>query len=129
MPLRVAIVGSGPAGFYTAEALARDCPEAEIDLLEKLPTPYGLIRAGVAPDHQTTKNVTLRFDKTVDFANIRFFGNVELGQDVTFDELRGLYDAVVIATGAQQDRDPHLPGQDKRGCYGSASFVAWYNGH
>ncbi|MGB0684238.1 MAG: FAD-dependent oxidoreductase [Magnetovibrionaceae bacterium] len=129
MTLRVAIVGSGPAGFYTAEAIAAREADVQIDLIEKLPTPFGLIRAGVAPDHQTTKNVTRRFEKTAMDSRIFFVGNVSLGEDIQLEDLQRLYDAVVIATGAQQDRDPRLPGQDLEGCFGSATFVAWYNGH
>ncbi len=129
MSISVAIVGAGPAGFYTAEALLKSGKVVEIDLIERLPTPYGLIRAGVAPDHQTTKKVTRKFEETATHAAVRYFGNVEVGSDVSLDELRAIYDAVVLAVGAPADRPLGVPGEDKRGVYGSAEFVGWYNGH
>src|ERR1035437_6266882 len=97
--LKIAIVGAGPAGFYAAEALAAACPGCELDLIERLPTPYGLIRSGVAPDHQTTKTIQDTFEKTAQLSNLRFIGNVEIGRDISLDELRDLYDAVVLACG------------------------------
>ena len=130
MPLNVAIVGSGPAGFYTAEALLKgEGVEVRIDILDRLPTPFGLIRAGVAPDHQTTKRVAESFGRTALRDEVRYFGNVEVGRDVSLDELRQTYDAVVLAVGAPFDRPMNVPGEDKRGVYGSAAFVGWYNGH
>lgn len=129
MSVSVAIVGTGPAGFYTAEALLRKGLDCTIDLIDRLPTPYGLIRFGVAPDHQTTKKVTRNFEKTALNERCRFFGNVTLGRDVTLDELRGMYDAVVLAVGADNDRRLGIPGEDKRGVLGSATFVGWYNAH
>jgi len=129
MPLHVAIVGSGPSGFYTAEALVKACKDCEVDIIERLPAPHGLIRYGVAPDHQTTKNVSRTFDRTAARENVHFYGNVEVGRDVTVDELSACYDAVVLATGAPNDRPLGIPGEDKRGVYGSAAFVGWYNGH
>lgn len=129
MPVSVAIVGAGPAGFYTAEALLERLPGVQIDFLEKLPTPYGLIRAGVAPDHQTTKNVARKFEQTAERESLQYFGNVEVGRDVQLAELRELYDAVVLAIGSAGDRYLGIPGEDKEGVYGSAVFVGWYNGH
>ena len=129
MSVSVAIVGTGPAGFYTAEALLRKGLDCTIDLIDRLPTPYGLIRFGVAPDHQTTKKVTRNFEKTALNERCRFFGNVTLGRDVTLNELRGMYDAVVLAVGADNDRRLGIPGEDKRGVLGSATFVGWYNAH
>lgn len=129
MPASVAIVGSGPAGFYTAEALIKKERGFEIDIIERLPTPFGLIRGGVAPDHQTTKKVMRAFEKTALKEPVRYFGNVEIGRDVSLDELRAIYDAVVLAVGSPLDRPAGLPGEDKIGVIGSAAFVGWYNGH
>ena len=128
-PLRVAVVGSGPAGFYAASALlASDLP-VEVDLLERLPTPWGLVRLGVAPDHPNIKAVSRAFEKTAAQPGFRFFGNVEVGKDVTHEELRGLYDAVVYSVGAQTDRQLGIPGEDLPGSWAATEFVAWYNGH
>jgi len=129
MPLTVAIVGSGPAGFYTAGALLRMGTDVEVDILDRLPTPFGLIRGGVAPDHQTTKKVAKKYEKTALVENVRFFGNVEMGRDVSIEELREMYDAVVLAVGAPGDRKLTITGADKVGVHGSAAFVGWYNGH
>lgn len=125
----IAIVGSGPAGCYAAEALLRKSPEACIDILDRLPTPFGLVRFGVAPDHQGTKAIQRQFDKLLQRPNLRFLGNVELGRDVRLGELRELYDSVVLATGASLDRRLGIPGEDLPGVYGSGAFVGWYNGH
>ncbi len=126
----VAIIGSGPAGYYTAEALQKLYgDEVQIDLVDRLPVPYGLIRSGVAPDHQSIKAVYRRYEKVALSANVRFVGNVCVGPDVTVAELAGLYDAVVLATGAPNDRPLDLPGGDLPGVVGSAAFVGWYNGH
>ena len=128
-PLRVAVVGSGPAGFYAASALlASDLP-VEVDLIERLPTPWGLVRLGVAPDHPNIKAVSRAFEKTAAQPGFRFFGNVEVGRDVTHDELRRLYDAVVYSVGAQTDRHLGIPGEDLPGSWAATEFVAWYNGH
>ena len=128
-PLRVAVVGSGPAGFYAAAALlASDLP-VEVDLIERLPTPWGLVRLGVAPDHPNIKAVSRAFEKTAAQPGFRFFGNVEVGTDVTHDELRVLYDAVVYSVGAQTDRRLGIPGEDLPGSWAATEFVAWYNGH
>lgn len=132
MALSVAIIGAGPAAFYTVEALlghgeaARDI---QIDIIERLPTPYGLIRAGVAPDHQSTKKVARKFERMALEQAVRFFGNVEVGRDVTLDELRSIYDAVVLAVGSPGDRALGIPGENRPGVYGSSLFVGWYNGH
>jgi ferredoxin--NADP+ reductase len=130
MSLNVAIVGSGPAGFYTAEALLKgEGAEVQIDIIDRLAAPFGLIRAGVAPDHQTTKRVAEAFERTALRDEVRYFGNVEVGGKVSLDELREIYDAVVLAVGAPFDHAMNIPGEDKRGVYGSAAFVGWYNGH
>jgi len=128
--LRVAVVGSGPAGFYAAAALlASDDPEVEVDLIERLPTPWGLVRLGVAPDHPNIKAVSRAFEKTAAHPGFRFFGNVEVGRDVTHEELAGLYDAVVYSVGAQTDRRLGIPGEDLPGSWAATELVAWYNGH
>lgn len=124
-----AVVGSGPSGFYAAEALARKFADAEIDLIERLPMPYGLARFGVAPDHQGTKNITRVFARLPEKPNVRFLGLVELGRDVSLSDLLGLYDAVVLATGAPEDRHLGIPGGDLPGVVGSGTFVSWYNAH
>ena len=125
-----AVVGSGPAGFYTAEALEKAYGDnARIDILDRYPVPYGLIRFGVAPDHQSLKAVAKRYDKVADSAGVDFIGNVTIGRDVSVAELLELYDAVVLATGAPHDRKLGIPGEDLPGVVGSAEFVGWYNGH
>jgi ferredoxin--NADP+ reductase len=125
-----AIVGSGPAGFYTAEALEKAYGEAaRIDILDRYPVPYGLIRFGVAPDHQSLKAVSKRYDKVAESAGVDFIGNVTVGSDVSVAELLELYDAVILATGAPHDRKLGVPGEDLPGVVGSAEFVGWYNGH
>lgn len=129
MPVSVAVVGSGPAGFYAIEALLQSGLDVEIDILERLPTPFGLIRAGVAPDHQSTKNVARKFECWAKDTRVRYFGNIEIGRDVGIPELREMYDAVVLAVGAPKDRPLDIPGENKEGVYGSAAFVGWYNGH
>ena len=125
-----AIVGSGPAGFYTAEALEKSYGEnARIDILDRYPVPYGLIRFGVAPDHQSLKAVSKRYDKVAESVGVDFIGNVCVGRDVSIAELLELYDAVILATGAPHDRRLGIPGEDLPGVIGSAQFVGWYNGH
>jgi len=124
----IAIVGSGPAGYYTAEALHK-AGDIAIDVIDRLPVPYGLIRTGVAPDHQSIKAVARRYEGVALSDNVRFVGHVAVGGDVTVDELTGLYDAVVLATGAPDDRALGIPGADLPGVIGSAAFVGWYNGH
>ena len=126
----IAIIGSGPAGYYTAEAAQKQWgDDVRVDIFDMLPVPYGLIRTGVAPDHQSIKGVSRRYEATALSDNVRFVGNVKVGQDVTIPELQDLYDAVVLATGAPHDRKMDLPGEDLAGVYGSAAFVGWYNGH
>ena len=125
-----AVVGSGPAGFYTAEALEKAYGgKARIDILDRYPVPYGLIRFGVAPDHQSLKAVSKRYDKVAESAGVDFIGNVNVGGDVSVAELLDLYDAVILATGAPHDRRLGIPGEDLPGVIGSAEFVGWYNGH
>lgn len=126
----IAIVGSGPAGYYTAEAAQKLWgDDVSIDIFDMLPVPYGLIRFGVAPDHQSIKGVTRRYEQTALADNVRFVGNVKVGTDVSIAELQDLYDAVVLATGAPRDRDIGVPGDHLGNVYGSAAFVGWYNGH
>ena len=125
-----AIVGSGPAGFYTAEALVKAYGEtARIDIIDRLPVPYGLIRFGVAPDHQSIKAVSRRYDKVAEDGQVRFVGNVGVGEAVSIAELHSLYDAVILATSAPHDRKLGIPGEELPGVVGSAAFVGWYNGH
>lgn len=126
----IAIIGSGPAGYYSAEAAQKKFGEdVRVDIIDRLPVPFGLIRFGVAPDHQSIKAVSGRYEKVALSENVRFVGNVTVGKDVSIDELQDLYDAVVLATGAPDDRKLEIPGGDLPGVYGSAAFVGWYNGH
>src|SRR4051794_33493375 len=125
-----AVVGSGPAGFYTAEALEKAYGEsARIDILDRYPVPYGLIRFGVAPDHQSLKAVSKRYDKVAESAGVDFIGNVCVGTDVSIAELLELYDAVILAVGSPHSRKLGIPGEELGGVIGSADFVGWYNGH
>jgi len=128
-PLRVAVVGSGPAGFYAAGALLGADVPVEVDMIERLPTPWGLVRLGVAPDHPKLKTVSRAFEKIADRPGFRFLGNVEVGRDLGHLELCELYDAVVYAVGAQTDRGLGIPGEDLPGSWAATEFVAWYNGH
>lgn len=126
----IAIIGSGPAGYYTAEAAQKKFgDDVRIDIIDRLPVPFGLIRFGVAPDHQSIKAVSSRYEKVALSDNVRFVGNVTVGKDITIDELQSHYDAVVLATGAPNDRALDIPGADLPGVLGSAAFVGWYNGH
>lgn len=126
----VAVIGSGPAGFYTAEAALKAFGDGvHVDLIDRLPVPYGLIRFGVAPDHQSIKAVSRRYEQVALTPRVRFVGNVSVGSDVSIAELQLLYDAVVLATGAPHDRALEIPGSDLPGVIGSAAFVGWYNGH
>src|SRR5438270_8874022 len=127
--MRVAIVGSGPAGFYAAGALLSADPPAEVDMIERLPTPWGLVRLGVAPDHPKLKTVSRAFERIADQPGFRFLGNVEVGRDLAPEELTRLYDAVIYAVGAQTDRRLGIPGEDLPGSWPATAFVAWYNGH
>lgn len=126
--IQVAIVGAGPSGLYVADALARKLPQVRVDILDRLPTPLGLLRGGVAPDHQATKSIARQFDRVLGKECVRFLGNVAVGRDVSYQELKSAYDIVVICTGAMIDRRMEIPGENLAGVYGSGSFVAWYNG-
>jgi ferredoxin--NADP+ reductase len=129
MAARVAIVGSGPAGAFAADRLLRARGDVEIDLFERLPTPWGLLRAGVAPDHQEIKRLDETFDQQTLARGCRFFGNVEVGADVSHEELMRHYTAVIYATGAQTDKSLGIPGEELPGSWPATEFVAWYNGH
>lgn len=128
--LRVAVIGAGPAGFYAAEHLLKQ-PDlrVNVDVFDRLPTPHGLVRAGVAPDHQKIKNVTRVFDKTAARDGFRFFGNVEFGRDITLEDLRQYYHQIYFSTGAQVDRSLGIPGEELARSHSATEFVAWYNGH
>lgn len=126
----IAIIGSGPAGYYAAEACQKLFGvDVRIDIIDRLPVPFGLIRTGVAPDHQSIKGVSKRYEAVALSDNVRFVGHVTIGRDVSIAELLGLYDAVVLATGAPADRPLGIPGEELGGVIGSAAFVGWYNGH
>ena len=129
-PLCVAVVGSGPSGFYAAEALLK-APglTVRVDVFDRLPTPYGLVRGGVAPDHQKIKSVIAVYDRVASDPRIRFFGNVKLGQDVAVADLRARYDQIVYAVGCESDRRMGIPGEDLPGSFSATDFVGWYNGH
>lgn len=128
--VRVAVVGAGPAGFFVAEALLKkDSPQCSVDLFERLPTPFGLVRAGVAPDHQKIKSVTKTFEKTAKSNRFRYFGNVTIGRDLTVDELTRAYDQVVFAVGSPGDRRLGIPGEELTGVHSGTAFVGWYNAH
>jgi ferredoxin--NADP+ reductase len=128
-PLRIAVVGSGPAGFYVAAHLLASDVAVEVDMIERLPTPWGLVRLGVAPDHPNIKVVSKVFEKIAHRPGFRYLGNVEVGRDLSHDDLIRLYDAVVYAVGAQTDRRMGIPGEDLPGSWAATEFVAWYNGH
>ncbi|ADV68039.1 FAD-dependent oxidoreductase [Deinococcus maricopensis] len=129
-PLRVAVIGSGPSGVFAAEALIKqtDLP-VQVDVFDRLPTPYGLVRYGVAPDHLKIKSVVSGFEKTLNDPRVRFLGHVEFGRDLTAEDLQQHYDATVYAVGASSDRRLGIPGEDLRGSLSATEFVAWYNGH
>lgn len=126
---KIAIIGSGPAGLYLAERLLKSLDPVELDVIERLPTPYGLIRSGVAPDHWTTKNVVRKLEQAFHNPATRFLGNVELGRDVDLATLRECYDVVVLATGTPDDRPLGVPGDALQGVVGAARFCSWYNAH
>jgi len=128
-PARIVIVGAGPAGFFAAEALLKGGDAAAIDIINRLPAPYGLVRDGVAPDHQAIKSVARVYSRLLARDEIRYFGNVTLGRDVSVDDLRDRYDQIVYAVGAQSARRLWIPGEDLRGSHAAFEFVAWYNGH
>jgi ferredoxin/flavodoxin---NADP+ reductase len=127
--LRVAVVGSGPAGVYAADALTRGTDGVTVDVLDRLPAPYGLVRYGVAPDHVKMKSVDAALRKVLERESVRFVGNVEVGTDLTLADLRRHYDAVLFATGAAVDRRLGVPGEDLAGSFSATDFVAWYSGH
>ena len=128
-PLRVAVVGAGPAGIYASDILTKSDPAVTVDIFDRLPTPYGLIRYGVAPDHPRIKAIIVALHRVLSSDRISFFGNVHVGVDVTVTELREHYDAVVFATGAERDRALPIPGADLERSYGAADFVAFYDAH
>jgi ferredoxin--NADP+ reductase len=129
-PLRVAIIGSGPSGFYAAQYLQRQANlVVQIDMFDRLPTPFGLVRGGVAPDHQTIKAVTKAYDKIALEPNFRFYGNIEIGKDITHEELAQHYHAIIYAVGAQSDRRMGIAGEDLLGSHAATEFVGWYNAH
>ena len=129
MTHRVAIVGAGPSGFYAADGLLRARPDLHIDIIDRLPTPYGLVRAGVAPDHQGTKAIVRQFEKLLGQPDVRFAGNIEVGRDLSWEEFDAAYDAVIVATGMVIDRKLGVPGEDLPHVWGSWRFVGWLNGH
>lgn len=129
-PLTVAIIGSGPSGFYAADHLIKqDNINIEVDMFDKLPTPYGLVRAGVAPDHQQIKSVTKIYEKLAQNEKFRFWGNIELGKDIPKSEFLNYFDAIIYAVGAQTDRKMNIDGENLKGCHSATDFVGWYNGH
>ena len=129
-PLRVAIIGSGPSGFYAAEALTKKAAiEAQVDIFDRLPTPYGLVRGGVAPDHLKIKSVTRVYERIAALDSVRFFGNVEFGKDILLADLQQQYHAVLFAVGSASDKKLGIPGEDLKGSYAATEFVGWYNGH
>lgn len=128
-PLRVAVIGGGPAGFYAAEALFSAKPRIEVDMYDRLPAPFGLVRYGVAPDHAKIKNVIKVYERTAGHPDFAFLGNVPVGEEVAFEELKPFYDAIIFTCGAQTDRRLGIPGEDLPGSYTATEFVAWYNGH
>lgn len=129
MSRTIAIVGSGPGGMYAAQGLLDNAPDCHVDVIERLPCPFGLIRGGVAPDHQTTKRVARAYERTLQDERVRYLGNIEVGRDVSVDELLEIYDAVVLAYGAPHDNKLGIAGEELANVYGSNAFVGWYNGH
>lgn len=128
-PLRVAVIGSGPSGFYAADALLKADTTTQVDVYDRLPVPFGLVRFGVAPDHPKIKNVTRVYEKTASNPNVSFLGNVNVGTDISVEELREFYDAIIFTVGAETDRRLNIPGEDLPGSHTATEFVAWYNGH
>ena len=129
-PLRVAVIGSGPSGFYAAEHLQeQDHLEVQIDMYDRLPTPFGLVRGGVAPDHQKIKSVTRVYDKIAAHPEFRFYGNVEMGRDLTHADLSAYYHAIIYAVGARTDRRMGIPREHLPGSHSATEFVGWYNAH
>lgn len=128
-PLKVAVIGAGPAGIYASDILAKSDLDTSIDLFERLPAPYGLVRYGVAPDHPRIKQIIVALYRILQRGDIRLFGNVEIGRDVTIEELQERYDAIIVATGADRDAALDIPGANLPQSYGAADFVSWYDGH
>src|SRR5437879_5128912 len=130
LPIRIVVIGSGPAGFYAAGHLLKDPAAAvEVDMIERLPTPWGLVRSGVAPDHPKIKSVSRVYEKTAEHPRFRFFGNVHFGDHVSREDLLAHYHAVVYATGSSVDRPLGIPGEELPGSHAATDFVGWYNGH
>ena len=129
MNLKIAIIGSGPSAFYTAQSLIKKNINCEIDIIEKLFCPYGLIRFGVAPDHQNTKNVSRVFERILNNPNVEFFGGIQINDCPSINEILEIYDSVVIATGMAKDRVLNINENNKKGYFGATQFVNWYNGH
>jgi adrenodoxin-NADP+ reductase len=127
-PLRVAIIGSGPAGFYTAHRLMKKVPDALVDMYEQLPVPYGLVRFGVAPDHPEVKNCEDTFEEVAESPRFKYIGNVSVGQDIELAKMKPHYDAILFSYGASEDRPLGIPGEDRRGVFSAREFVGWYNG-
>ena len=127
--MAIAIIGSGPAGLYTADALSRALPGRRIDIIERLPFPFGLIRYGVAPDHEATKNVTQVLSRVLSRPGVRFHGDIEVGRDISLAEIKNHFDAVVIATGAQMGRRLDIPGLSPNCCVSAYDMARWFNGH
>ncbi|HBR14320.1 MAG TPA: NADP oxidoreductase [Candidatus Omnitrophica bacterium] len=128
-PLRVAIIGSGPSGFYAADALLSSQVPVRVDMFDRLPSPYGLVRYGVAPDHQKIKNVIKVYERIAEKKGFAFWGNVNVGRDISLGELKRFFDAVILAYGAETDKKLGIPGEDLPGSHTATEFVAWYNGH
>jgi ferredoxin--NADP+ reductase len=128
-PLRVAVVGSGPSGFYAAEAIIKSGLKVRVDMLERLPSPFGLVRSGVAPDHPKLKQAILVYDKIAQSPEFNLLGNVTVGRDISVDELRASHHVVIFTSGAETDRRMGIPGEDLQGSYTATEFVGWYNGH
>ncbi|MEX3517441.1 FAD-dependent oxidoreductase [Corynebacterium camporealensis] len=128
-PVRVAVVGSGPAGIYASDLLIKSDLDIQVDLFEKMPAPFGLIRYGVAPDHPRIKGIVQSLHNVMEKEEIRFLGNIEIGRDITVDELRDYYDAIVFATGATADQSMGIPGEDLEGNWGAGEFVGFYDGN
>ena len=128
-PLRLAIIGSGPAGFYSAGRVMREHNDCKIDMYERLPVPYGLVRYGVAPDHPEVKNCQERFEEIASAPNFEFIGNIDIGNDISFKALKPHYDAILFTYGASKDKELAVPGENLADVLSAHSFVAWYNGH
>ena len=127
--MNIAIIGSGPSAFYTVQSLLREKPSTKIDIFEKLPAPFGLVRYGVAPDHQKTKNIIRLFTKYLNENNVNYYGNVEIGKTIALSTLSDIYDAVIVSSGAPEDKDLGINNDSTVKIYGSAQFVGWYNGN